>query len=636
MNRAPITNGHSTEAASARSGYDAYFAQIEERSDSDVAGDAAASGYSQSLEASGVPAGQPATSPPPPQDSMSQEGAPPSGAVSAPEPARGSVVSGQTEANVVATENVGSGLAAGGPRSDEPAGSTDAVEPPQQGAAPEPPADPPVSGHQQQPTVSPPGASLSLQEQRQGQTASNATQGVPHAPEAASNATHGVPQADQAASNATQGVLHAGHAASDMPHGGPNANQTAPNAAQGPSHADQAAPNAAQGAPNTAQAAQASSGAVSAANEQQAAPNPGGYVQGHGPAASEPATSWVPDRVQHAGYEPTPRVEVLPPNLSLSSAELLADIAAVRQAQLRSTHGVRGALNKVGFSLGLSPAEQRAENRRNRIRRQLTDTYQIAVVSVKGGVGRTTTAAALGSTFSSLRPDRVVAIDANPDFGDLTTRTARHPYGLTMRDLTRSTQRLEAFSAVHAYTSINAADLAVVASPWNTDATEALSGSEYTAGTEVLRRHYNLLVVDCGTGVLDSVTNTVLRTSDAVVVVTPATVGGVTGAVATLNWLSSHGFDRLIANSMVGIVHHQPNKPMVEVSAIEKLFATAQRPTWEIPYDEHLAEGGEIDLRLLEKETALAFEEIAAGLADSFPGQGPGTAPSMGDRGGWR
>jgi len=623
MNRAPITNGHSTEAASARSGYDAYFAQIEERSDSDVAGDAAASGYSQSLEASGVPADQPATSPPAPQDSMSQDGAPPSGAVSAPEAARGSAVPGQVEANVVAAEHVGSEPAARGTRSDEPAGNTDAVEPPQQqGSAPVPPADPPVSGHQQQSTVSPPGASLSLQEQRQGQTASNAT--------------HGVPQADQAASNATKGVPHAGHAASDMPNGVPNANQTAPNATQGPSHADQAAPNAAQGAPNTAQAAQASSGAVSAANEQQAAPNPGGYVQGHGPAASEPATSWVPDRVQHAGYEPTPRVEVLPPNLSLSSAELLADIAAVRQAQLRSTHGVRGALNKVGFSLGLSPAEQRAENRRNRVRRQLTDTYQIAVVSVKGGVGRTTTAAALGSTFSSLRPDRVVAIDANPDFGDLTTRTARHPYGLTMRDLTRSTQRLEAFSAVHAYTSINAADLAVVASPWNTDANEALSGSEYTAGTEVLRRHYNLLVVDCGTGVLDSVTNTVLRTSDAVVVVTPATVGGVTGAVATLNWLSSHGFDRLIANSMVGIVHHQPNKPMVEVSAIEKLFATAQRPTWEIPYDEHLAEGGEIDLRLLEKETALAFEEIAAGLADSFPGQGPGTAPSMGDRGGWR
>ncbi|WP_280507591.1 MinD/ParA family ATP-binding protein [Nocardia flavorosea] len=318
------------------------------------------------------------------------------------------------------------------------------------------------------------------------------------------------------------------------------------------------------------------------------------------------------------------RSAVLPP--ALASPELLAEIAAVRQAHLRSTAGVRGALNKVGFSFGLSPAEQRAEDRRNRIRRALTTPYQIAVVSVKGGVGRTTTAAALGSTFAKLRPDRVAAVDANPDFGDLATRTVRHPYGLTLRDLATASHPLDSFSSVHAYTAVNAADLAVIASPWNSDASEALSGTEYATGVETLRRHYNLLLVDCGTGVLDSVTDMVLRSSDAVLVVTPATVGGVTGAVATLNWLSSHGFDHLIAASMVAIVHHQPVKPTVDVEAIEKLFASAQRPTRRIPFDAHLAEGGEVDLRLLDKETALAFEELAAGLADDFPGYDVGPA----------
>ncbi|MEU2036514.1 MinD/ParA family ATP-binding protein [Nocardia amamiensis] len=349
--------------------------------------------------------------------------------------------------------------------------------------------------------------------------------------------------------------------------------------------------------------------------------------------SSESATSWVPERVDRSAYDGTPRIEVLP--AALSSIELLADISAAKRAQLRSQSGVRGALNKVGFNLGLSPAEQRAEDRRNRIRRQLTTTYQIAVVSVKGGVGRTTTAATLGSTFASLRPDRVVAIDANPDFGDLATRTSRHPYGLTLRDLAQS-QNLDAFSAVQSFTSINSADLAVIASPWTTEATEALSGHEYRTAVEVLRRHFNLLLVDCGTGVLDSATASVLQTSDAVVVVTPATVGGVTGAVATLNWLSSHGLQHLIAKSIVGIVHHQPLKPTVDVDAIEKLFATAQRPTCVLPYDAHLAEGGEIDLRLLEKETVLAFEELAAWLSDGFPGYLAGGADNSGDHGAWR
>ncbi|WP_280262063.1 AAA family ATPase [Nocardia abscessus] len=349
--------------------------------------------------------------------------------------------------------------------------------------------------------------------------------------------------------------------------------------------------------------------------------------------ASGAATPWVPERIDRSTHEPMPRVEVLP--AALSSIELLADISAVKRAQLRSNSGVRGALNKVGFNLGLSPAEQRAEDRKTRIRRQLTTTYQIAVISVKGGVGRTTTAATLGSTFASLRPDRVVAIDANPDFGDLSTRTCRHPYGLTLRDLAQS-QNLDAFSAVQSFTSINSADLAVIASPWSTEATEALSGREYSTAVEILRKHFNLLVVDCGTGVLDSATATVLQTSDAVVVVTPATVGGVTGAVATLNWLSTHGMQHLIAKSIVGIVHHQPLKPTVEVDAIEKLFETAQRPTCVLPYDAHLAEGGEIDLRLLEKETVLAFEELAAWLADGFPGYLSGGADNSGDSGGWR
>ncbi|WP_280233660.1 MinD/ParA family ATP-binding protein [Nocardia cyriacigeorgica] len=338
---------------------------------------------------------------------------------------------------------------------------------------------------------------------------------------------------------------------------------------------------------------------------------------------------WVPDRIGTGNVDHS-RVEVLP--VALTSIELLSNISAANQAQLRSNSGVRGALNKVGFKLGLSPAEQRTEERRGRIRRQLNSTYQIAMVSVKGGVGRTTTTAALGSTFAGLRPDRVVAIDANPDFGDLSTRTVRHPYGLTLRELARD-PNLSAFSAVQSYTSINSSNLAVLASPWTTEANEALSGTEYGTGVEILRRHYNLLMVDCGTGVLDSATRTVLQTSDAVVVVTPATVGGVTGAVATLNWLSTHGLDRLIAKSIVAIVHHQPLKPTVDVEAIENLFATAQRPTFTLPYDPHLAEGGEIDLRLVAKETLLAFEELAAALADDFPTH---LAGDPGHHGGWR
>ncbi|WP_245665828.1 MinD/ParA family ATP-binding protein [Nocardia sienata] len=572
MNRAPTTNGDATSAL-AKGGYDAYFAQLDEHPGSGAASAASTSG--------------------PPEISSAAAGAE---STTAPE-------SGTDQMSSAAPHPPVTGSSAGAPQG--------AVSPPQPTgpppAAPETPAvdDGELAGLRERAATAHQQAAAEEQQaiaRRQQQS----TQGVAAPPPG------GVPVASPEQSAGTPDTW------------------TSPPGAGSPPAAPQ---------PYTAPAQTTPTSGYSTAASGYAGPQQQSYtgyspVQGAQPAAPQQAgdASRVPDRIHRPAYEATGRIEVLPP--ALASAELLAEIAAVRQAHLRSNKGVRGALNKVGFNIGLSPAEQEAENRRTRIRRQLSVPYQIAVVSVKGGVGRTTTAAGLGSTFAKLRPDRVIAIDANPDFGDLSSRTTRHQFGLTLRDLAQAGGRLDSFSAVHSYTAVNTADLAVVASPWSTDAGEALTGAEYQTGVEILRRHYNLLVVDCGTGVLDSSTNTVLRTSDAVVVVTPATVGGVTGAVATLNWLSSHGFDHLIAASMVAIVRQHPVKPTVDIEAIEKLFASAQRPTVQIPFDPHLAEGGEIDLRMLDKETALAFENLAAGLADDFPGYV--AEPSGGDRGGMR
>ena len=58
----------------------------------------------------------------------------------------------------------------------------------------------------------------------------------------------------------------------------------------------------------------------------------------------------------------------------------------------------------------------------------------VAVLSLKGGVGKTTTTIGLGATFASWRGDRVIAVDANPDFGTL-AQTGSEPDPSTVRDL---------------------------------------------------------------------------------------------------------------------------------------------------------------------------------------------------------
>ncbi|GEM_PF-2056589 len=65
-------------------------------------------------------------------------------------------------------------------------------------------------------------------------------------------------------------------------------------------------------------------------------------------------------------------------------------------------------------------------------RTPLRDDYRIAVMSLKGGVGKTTTTVALGGIFAETRGDRVVAVDANPDLGTLAQR-AVGPTSATIR-----------------------------------------------------------------------------------------------------------------------------------------------------------------------------------------------------------
>jgi MinD-like ATPase involved in chromosome partitioning or flagellar assembly len=341
------------------------------------------------------------------------------------------------------------------------------------------------------------------------------------------------------------------------------------------------------------------------------------------PEAAKPVshTEFAPARFEPAPAAPAVRVIEHAADLismEFATSSVLDQLAPVERVKPRSTHGVRGAMNKLGFRFGLSAAEERAEQRRALIRTQVTAPHQIAVMSVKGGVGRTTTTAALGSTFAGIRADRVVAFDAGGGFGDLAARTRTHPQGLTMQDLVRG-PRLDSFAAVQAFATTNSADLDVVASPWSSAADVELTVAEYAIGFGELRKHYNLLLADCGTGLSDPATIAVLSTSNSVVVVTSATVGGVSGAVATLNWLFSHGLRHLVAKAVVALVHQRPDHPVVDIGEVENIFASARRPTVVIPFDSHLAEGSEIDMRLLRAETRLAFEELAVDMVAHFP-----------------
>ena len=112
----------------------------------------------------------------------------------------------------------------------------------------------------------------------------------------------------------------------------------------------------------------------------------------------------------------------------------------MRQRKARPTEGWRGfcySLTNGRINPGLSQAEVRLRKQLERIQTRLHGAHSTAVISLKGGVGKTTVSATLGLGLAEYRGDRVIAMDANPDAGTLGDRLVGEKLAAqsTVRDL---------------------------------------------------------------------------------------------------------------------------------------------------------------------------------------------------------
>ena len=178
--------------------------------------------------------------------------------------------------------------------------------------------------------------------------------------------------------------------------------------------------------------------------------------------------------------------------------------------------------------------------------------YKIAMLSLKGGVGKTTMTATLGATFASLRGDRVVAVDANPDRGTLSQKIPLET-SATVRNLLRDAQRVRRYTDVRAYTSQGPSRLEVLASEQDPAVSEAYSEDDYRRTVNLLEHFYNIVLTDCGTGLMHSAMYGVLGVADQLVIVSSGSIDGARSASATMDWLDAHGHGDLVANAVVVI-----------------------------------------------------------------------------------
>jgi MinD-like ATPase involved in chromosome partitioning or flagellar assembly len=310
--------------------------------------------------------------------------------------------------------------------------------------------------------------------------------------------------------------------------------------------------------------------------------------------------------------------------LGFQASQELSSDRLVRKAEPVAKTGWRRTVRSVSGGV-IKPRPGKAEAQRlellERVRTPLLGCYRIAVISLKGGVGKTTTTTALGATLAWNRGDRVIAVDANPDAGTLGRRVRRET-GATIRDMLQVLPSIRSYVDMRRFTSQAPSRLEILANDVDPAVSTTFNDEDYRKIIEALQNQYSIILTDSGTGLLYSAMRGVLTMADQLIVVSTPSVDGGNSASTTLDWLVAHGFEDLVRRSITVISAVRPSSKEIDLSQLVAHFAARCRAVVSIPYDSHLAIGAELDLEYLRPATADAYLELAAYVADGFVARG--------------
>ncbi|MEE6136262.1 MinD/ParA family protein [Mycobacterium sp. 050128] len=260
--------------------------------------------------------------------------------------------------------------------------------------------------------------------------------------------------------------------------------------------------------------------------------------------------------------------------------------------------GWRRLLRLLTFGLvklGPSPAQLQDAQFEATIRTAFRGKHKVGVVG-KGGVGKTSVAASVGSLFAELRrgQDHVVAIDADTAFGRLSSRIDPRSTS-SFWELTAD-KNLETFTDVAERVGRNAVGLHVLAGEPASGPRRVLDPAIYREAASRLDRYFTISVIDCGSTMDSPVTQEVLRDLDALIVVSSPWADGASAAARTMEWLSDQGMTDLLHNTIVVLNDSDGHADKRTRALLAREFVDHGQPVVEVPYDPHLRPGGVIDV----------------------------------------
>ncbi|MFM9592874.1 hypothetical protein ACKI1J_43700 [Streptomyces scabiei] len=278
----------------------------------------------------------------------------------------------------------------------------------------------------------------------------------------------------------------------------------------------------------------------------------------------------------------------------------------------RPQHG-DSVVRRTGRSirkLASSAAQDVAEETRiaRELQQPVTTGRVIAVTSIRGGVGKSTTAALLGRTFNHYRHDPVLTMEADAALGTLPVRMGADSVRWAAADLARILDPAMQLTDVTGYL------VPVSDGGWLLPGSQGRVGAPldirtYRTVTLALRRYFAVTVVDCET-LPGEVARTAMDTAHARVVVAPMTAEGVNGTRQVLDWLGRLPHAAL-GSTVVALTATSPDVTLDRDTAVAHLKESGVHVV-PVPYDRHLAQGGPIRTALLGRETRAAAITLAA------------------------
>jgi putative peptide zinc metalloprotease protein len=260
-----------------------------------------------------------------------------------------------------------------------------------------------------------------------------------------------------------------------------------------------------------------------------------------------------------------------------------------------------------------SRAEREEADLEGRLRAtgSLTRCNTIAVLSPKGGVGKTTCTFLLGNALAGHLNLRCLAIDADPDFGTLgwlAREEARSDRSLS--DLLEELDLVSSAAELRGYVSALPTGLHVLAAPSRAELMAAMSPEHYGTLTAFLGRIYDVLLLDLGTGIAGPISRFAIDRADQSVLVT------------TPEWVTTRtvldALDFLGNEERVTLVLNQA--PRHGAGALEAEFGRRHLERWvTIPYDQRLRamlDTGTYSLPALERGTRVPVKRLGLAAAE--------------------